>query len=744
MTVDSPTLTLPVSEQINLHLQIEPFNCTLQLPDESKPRFNWFAIRARIQRRWHKLRVKETQSTQNGFLLKISPSHPADLIVLLSVSIHDQLLEVEISTSSVQIEALAIEFDARSDEHYLGFGERFNRIDQRGNEVDWRVINGASGNMAYKPVPFFMSSAGYGFRLLSNHQSKVRLACIDDPSLVSLRCESNSLHFQVWCAQPYEELLTRYAQLLGLPLYQPPAWIFGPWKSRDWTLDNQQNSLEDIRLPRQLKIPATVKLIDAAWETTLNDFLFNNHYPQPEEMIAEARRLGYRVVLWIAPWMVKNEQTSAVYAFCAENNFLIKDQNGNPYVHRLGNSPGFVGSCFDFTNPQAVEWWQSQIERLVLMGIDGFKTDFGEQVPDDAVFFDGRRGDEMHNLFPFLYNQATYQAMNRHTEGVLLARSAWDGSQKYCAVWAGDQSSDFGPATGMPSAIIAGQNAGLSGFSCWTSDIGGYFGLPTEEVFSRWIAFGAFSPIMQLHGLGCREPWDFSILILEIYKFYARLHQSLFPYIFTFARLASTTGIPVMRAMAFAFPNDEKVWNPMVEYQYMFGSQLLVAPVYFGHTTKRWVHLPPGLWVDFWDGKQVSGGQEFIINVALEQIAVFARAGSIIPMLDHSPDTLLPSTDPTIEMAGEDLRLQIYPGEDGEFHLYDGSHFIWHEEEQSLTVEGVPTPRWLSLRIMGSQKVFQQVAASNGSINSLQAGAMNGNMHFKRFFAENSQRYRVS
>lgn len=192
------------------------------------------------------------------------------------------------------------------------------------------------------------------------------------------------------------------------------------------------------------------------------------------------------------------------------------------------------------------------------------------------------------------------------------------------------------------------------------------------------------------------------------------------------------------------FPNDEKVWNPMVEYQYMFGSQLLVAPVYFGHTTKRWVHLPPGLWVDFWDGKQVSGGQEFIINVALEQIAVFARAGSIIPMLDHSPDTLLPSTDPTIEMAGEDLRLQIYPGEDGEFHLYDGSHFIWHEEEQSLTVEGVPTPRWLSLRIMGSQQVFQQAAASNGSINSLQAGAMNGDMHFKRFFAENSQRYRVS
>lgn len=350
----------------------------------------------------------------------------------------------------------------------------------------------------------------------------------------------------------------------------------------------------------------------------------------------------------------------------------------------------------------------------------------------------------MHNLFPLLYNQATYQALNRHTQGVLLARSAWDGSQKYCAVWAGDQSSDFGPATGLPSAIIAGQNAGLSGFSCWTSDIGGYFGLPTEEVFSRWIAFGAFSPIMQLHGLGCREPWEFSLSILSIYKYFARLHLSLFPYIYTFARQASASGIPLMRAMAFAFPTDQNVWNPMVEYQYMFGSQLLVAPVYFGHTTKRWVYLPAGLWCDFWTGEPVTGGQDFIINVALEQIAVFARAGSIIPLLDHTPETLLPSTDPTIEVAVDDLRLQIYTGEDGDFRLYDGSYFTWCEQNQTLVIEGVPTPRWISVRIMGDQLALRQALAADGSLTDLQVGAMNGDLHFARFFVESKQRYEVS
>ena len=159
-------------------------------------------------------------------------------------------LTASLISQSASIEALAIDFTAQPDEHFLGFGERFNRIDQRGQEIDLHVTNGASGGLAYKPIPFYMSSAGYGIRLQTSIRTKVRLACYDEPGVVSIRTESNSLTFQLWIGEPFTELLQRYAQLIGLPLYQPPAWIFGPWKSRDWTTDDQKLSLEDMRFPQ--------------------------------------------------------------------------------------------------------------------------------------------------------------------------------------------------------------------------------------------------------------------------------------------------------------------------------------------------------------------------------------------------------------------------------------------------------------------------------------------------------------
>ena len=183
----------------------------------------------------------------------------------------------------------------KPDEHFLGFGERFNRIDQRGQEIDLYVTNGASGGLAYKPVPFYMSSAGYGLRLQTSIRTKVRLACYDEPGVVSIRTESNQLTFQLWTGKPFAELLQRYAQLIGLPLYQPPAWIFGPWKSRDWTTDDQKLTLEDLRLPRSLKLANTVKLIDAAWESDLNDFLLMKNIRIPPQC-------WQKPVVWAIVW----------------------------------------------------------------------------------------------------------------------------------------------------------------------------------------------------------------------------------------------------------------------------------------------------------------------------------------------------------------------------------------------------------------------------------------------------------
>ncbi len=431
--------------------------------------------------------------------------------VELTCRVTADAFSIEIATlSEIGAAWVAADVAAAADEHFLGFGERFDQLERRGTQVDLQVVNGASGGLAYKPVPFYMSTAGYGLHIATDFRTVVRVATPDDPQVVSIRCSAPKLTLRVIPGRSFREILTAYTAGAGRSAL-PPQWVFGPWKSRDWMQENQATALEDVREGRRLSLPGTVKLVDAAWESYYNSFTFDpGRFPDPEGFIREARGLGYRLVLWISPWLVWDAEPTPAYRYCAEHGLLIRCPDGSPYVHRLGNSPTFVGSCLDFTNPATVAWWQGHLRRLIRMGADGFKTDFGEQVPLDAIFHDGRTGAAWHNAYPRLYNQVTAEVLAEETHGVLLARSAWHGSQAHSAIWAGDQSSDFGPATGLRSVIVAGQNAGLSGFPFWASDIGGYFGTPTDEVFVRWAQFGAFSPIMQIHGTGCREPWRFS------------------------------------------------------------------------------------------------------------------------------------------------------------------------------------------------------------------------------------------
>ncbi|MBV9171968.1 MAG: hypothetical protein JOZ81_17990, partial [Chloroflexi bacterium] len=338
-------------------------------------------------------------------------------------------------------EAVALALTCRPEEHFYGLGERFDRLDQRGQVLDLWVTNQSSGTATYKPVPFFTSSGGYGLALDTTRRVYCAFGHPTVPDCTSLTVEGPELHATLIAGPHPERIVEAYTGRVGRPPV-PPEWMFWPWKSRDWRVEDQASASEDIRRHQELEIPLGVKLIDAGWESDGHSFVFDSSkYPDPAALIREADQAGVRLVLWISPSMTLGGEA---YREAAARGFLIRDSSGQPYVHRLGNEPGWIGTSIDFTYSPAVTWWQSQLRRLLDMGVRGFKTDFGEQIPPDAVFSDGRTGAELHNGYPVLYNRVTWEVL-REYDGILLGRSGWAGSQAYPAVWAGDQTSDFSP-----------------------------------------------------------------------------------------------------------------------------------------------------------------------------------------------------------------------------------------------------------------------------------------------------------
>lgn len=570
----------------------------------------------------------------------------------------------------------------RSDDatEYYGSGERFNALNQRGYLLPMQTDDryGVKGVGSYKPIPFVMSSRGFGLWLDSYAPSYFDLDATQR-FVTRVRAPETSFRVVFMAGPQLADVLQTFTGLTGRAPVLPP-WAFGLWKSRD-VHHNQDSVMVDLQKLRRHDIPASVIVLDSPWETGYNNFEVNTQqFPRPARMTERINELGFELCLWLTPFINTRNvidmegiaSQSSNYPEAVQKAYLVTDSSGAVALSEWWKG---TGGLVDFTNPEAVDWWHQQLRKTQEFGARAFKVDDGEGnfVPE-AVFHDGTPARKMTNRYSVLYDSVmqAYVDEELNGNGALLVRSGFTGAQQYPFAWAGDNRANFSFEDGLPSVILAGQNAALSGLALWGSDIAGYAGTPSKEVFIRWTQFGAFSPFMQVHMTSNLGPWDFDAETLHIFRRYAKLRTELFPYLYNAAHEAAQTGLPIIRPMVLATPDDPEAHRHI--YQYFFGPDLLVAPVYRPHPTRS-VYLPEGSWCDYWTGQRHEGPQTLDVAAPLDKIPLFVRAGAILPRLPGEVDTLVPRhaamADSIVALPDRRI-LQVWPGAPGAVTTWDG------------------------------------------------------------------------
>ena len=516
-----------------------------------------------------------------------------------------------------------------------GLGERFGPLVKNGQVVDiWNADAGTSSEQAYKNIPFFLTNAGYG--VFVNHPGLVSFEVgSEDVSRVQFSVEAQSMQYFVIHGPSPKEILARYTALTGRPAL-PPAWSFGLWLSTSFNTSYDEETVTGlIEGMAERDLPLSVFHFDCFWMRELSwcDFQWDTRtFPDPRGMLARLKARGLRVCVWINPYIA---QRSALFEEGMARGYLLERPNGDVWQWDLWQ-PGLA--VVDFTNPEAREWYASKLDALLDLGVDCFKSDFGERIPTDVVYYDGSDPELMHNYYPYLYNKTVFDLLRKRRgerDAVVFARSATVGTQQFPVHWGGD---NLSTPQSMAESLRGGLSLTMSGFGFWSHDIGGFEGTPQAWLFKRWIPFGLLSSHSRLHAnYSYRVPWLFDEEAVDVLRRFTTLKASLMPYLYQAARVAHLDGVPMMRAMVVEFPDDPACTH--LDRQYLLGDDLLVAPVFTDDGTVDY-YVPAGEWTHFLTGQRVSGPRWVRERHGFDSVPLLVRPGAVVPVgaVDDRPE----------------------------------------------------------------------------------------------------------
>jgi len=626
--------------------------------------------------KWHRIRIGE--KVDLPIIIKEIKEQGAEI-----PPSDDGIILGDLALSASKTEdGFAISWELQKGEHLYGLGERFTSFDLRGKRHVLQASDPIGKNSSfhsYKPVPFLLSSAGYG--VFINTASRVLFDARGDRCFIALR---GPLDMWIVRGNP-KEIISEYTELTGRPPLIP-KWALGLWISR-CMYPSRKYTEQVVDAMREEGIPCDVVSLDPLW---LKHRLFylrdsttfvwdEKRFPKPGEMIRQFAEKGVKVCLWVNPYI---PLLPPIFRELKSKGYLIT-KKGKPALTQDGPA-----AVVDFCNDDAVNWYKEKTAALIRLGVKALKTDYGEAVPEGV---DCKKYPKyyIHNLYPLLYNRAVHQVFDElGEEGVLWARSAWAGSQRYPVHWSGDSKCNW---RDLKHVLIGGLNFSLSGFAYWSHDIGGFIGFPSRELYIRWAQFGLFVSNARLHGITPREPWVFGKRALEIFKHYAKLRYQLIPYLYTASYVASKTGHPILRPMLFEFPADENTYE--LTEQFMLGGDLLIAPVLQKGEREKRVYFPEGKWIDWHDLHEYEGPGFQEVSAPLERLPLFARKRSIVPLAPEGN---------FVDENTEPITLLVLDPEESNSILYDDEEVIVSskKEDNSIVFRMSPTNKSFVVRFL--------------------------------------------